>query len=244
MNAVLQRTGDWMSTASGGKFWPLDPRADEVRIEDIAAALSKICRYGGHCRWHYSVAQHSVYVSHRVPAEFALIGLLHDATEAYCADVPRPLKKDLAGYAQIESRIWLAIAERFGLPCHIPEEVHAGDDAVLVAEMQQLLVRDPDWKLPNVEPAKVTVSMWTPHQAQDAFLRRFHELRAALGVRDTRRPHGCALAMRVMQSNLYTFLDEAERAECDELVQRNLEWAKADAGVSETVDGAQQGRNR
>jgi hypothetical protein len=175
---MTQRTGDWLSTASGRKFWPLDPRADEVHLGDIASALSKACRFGGHCAWHYSVAQHSVYVSHRVPQEYALIGLLHDATEAYCADVPRPLKKHLVGYAEIESRIWLAVAERFGLPVQIPEEVHEADDAVLVAEMQQLLVRDPDWKLPDVRPADLLVSMWTPDQARAAFERRFRELSA------------------------------------------------------------------
>jgi hypothetical protein len=170
------RVGDWMSTATGGKFWPLDPRADEVHIEDIAASLAKACRYGGHCAWPYSVAQHSVYVSYRVPQEYALIGLLHDATEAYCADVPRPLKKSLAGYAEIESRIWLAVAERFNLPVHIPEEVHYADDSVLVAEMLQLMVHDADWRLPDVKPADLRVAFWTWDQARRAFLRRFEEL--------------------------------------------------------------------
>lgn len=145
MSAVLARRGDWMTTASGRKFWPLDPRPEEVDVEDIAASLSNLCRYNGHCRWHYSVAQHSVYVSHRVPPGMELVGLMHDATEAYCADVPRPLKRFLANYAEIETGIWLAIAERFGLPLHIPEEVHQVDNAVLVAEMQQIMVHDPDW---------------------------------------------------------------------------------------------------
>jgi hypothetical protein len=176
MSAVLERRGDWMSTATGRKFWPLDPRAEEVEIDDIANSLARICRYNGHCAWHYSVAQHSVIVSYQVPQEFALIGLMHDATEAYCADVPRPLKRFLNGYAEIESGIWLTIAERFGLPVHIPEEVHYADNAVLVAEMQQLLVHDPDWRLPAAEPAKVRISFWTPEQAKQAFLRRFAEL--------------------------------------------------------------------
>lgn len=170
------RRGDWMTTASGRKFWPLDPRAEEVDIEDIAAALAKACRYGGHCTWHYSVAQHSVYVSYRVPPGMELQGLLHDATEAYCADVPRPLKPYLTNYASIEQGIWWAVAERFGLPHALPEAVHDADNAVLVAEMQQIMVRDPDWRLPQVEPARLRIAQWTPDQARSAFMRRFAEL--------------------------------------------------------------------
>jgi hypothetical protein len=125
MTEAGERIGDWMQTASGRMFWPLDPRPEEVHIEDIAGALSKLCRYNGHCEWHYSVAQHSVYVSYQVPREHEFAALMHDATEAYCADVPRPLKKHLAGYADIERNIWLAIAQRYNLPADLPQEVHA-----------------------------------------------------------------------------------------------------------------------
>lgn len=173
------RRGDWMSTSTGRKFWPLDPRAEEVHIDDIANSLSRICRYNGHCRWHYSVAQHSVYVSYRVPPGMELVGLLHDATEAYCADVPRPLKRFLANYAEIESGIWWAVAQRFGLPHALNDEIHLADNAVLVAEMQQLMVRDPDWRLPEVDAARLEIAMWTPEHARQAFLRRFAELGGA-----------------------------------------------------------------
>lgn len=50
---VAARRGDWMQLASGQPFWPLDPRPEEIHIEDIAAALSKLCRYGGHCKRFY-----------------------------------------------------------------------------------------------------------------------------------------------------------------------------------------------
>jgi hypothetical protein len=173
-----ERVGDWMQTASGRQFWPLDPRADEVHIEDIAAALSNQCRFGGHCRWHYSVAQHSVYVSHQVPREMALAGLLHDATEAYCVDVPRPLKHQLTGYADIERALWLAVAQRFDLPVELPEAVHRADDAVLLAEKEQIMRPPPaPWGVPGAA-AHITIGYWTPQQAHDAFLRRFTELRA------------------------------------------------------------------
>jgi len=175
MAAVLApaRRGDWMQTATGKQFWPLDPRPEEVDILDIAAALSKLCRYNGHCDWPYSVAQHSVYVSHQVPAEHALAALLHDATEAYCADVPRPLKPFLAGYADIEQRIWEVIAERFGLPRELPECVKAADNAVLLAEKDQIMRPAPaDWRVPG-NAAPIRIAYWTTDQAREAFLSRF-----------------------------------------------------------------------
>lgn len=68
------RRGDWIQTFTGRRFWPLDPRPEDVCIEDIAHALSLKCRFGGHCTRFYSVAEHSVHVSNYVPAEFALWG--------------------------------------------------------------------------------------------------------------------------------------------------------------------------
>jgi hypothetical protein len=165
-----------MQTATGKQFWPLDPRPEEIDILDVAAALSKLCRYNGHCDWPYSVAQHSVYVSHQVPPEHALVGLLHDATEAYCADVPRPLKAYLPGYAEIEAGIWRAVAERFRLPVDMPACVHAADNAVLLAEKAQIMRPAPaDWRVPG-EAAPIRISYWTADQAREAFLARYSVL--------------------------------------------------------------------
>ncbi|MBT9467116.1 hypothetical protein [Hydrogenophaga sp.] len=167
------RRGDWMQTATGRQFWPLDPRPEEVDILDIAAHLSKICRYNGACDWHYSVAQHSVYVSHQVPPEHALAGLLHDATEAYCCDIHRPLKRNLIGYAEIEHGVWLAVAERFGLGVELPECVHVADNAVLLAEKAQIMRPAPaPWNVPGTA-APIRVSRWSVDQAREAFLSRY-----------------------------------------------------------------------
>lgn len=92
---VDKRRGDWMMTYSGRAFWPLDPRADEIDPLDIAHALSMLCRYGGHVRRFYSVAEHCVLMSHAVAPEHALWALLHDATEAYMVDLPRPINRIL-----------------------------------------------------------------------------------------------------------------------------------------------------
>src|ERR1017187_10636100 len=77
-----------ITTFSGIHFWPLLPNPADIRIEDIAHALSNQCRFAGHAREFYSVAEHSVRVSQLCPPEDALWGLLHDASEAYLTDVP------------------------------------------------------------------------------------------------------------------------------------------------------------
>lgn len=167
------RRGDWMQTATGKQFWPLDPRPEEVDILDIAAHLSKICRYNGACDWHYSVAQHSVYVSHQVPQEHALVALLHDAAEAYTCDIHRPVKRHLVGYDAIEAGVWRAIAQRFGVLEHLPDCVHEADDAVLLAEKAQIMRPAPaPWNVPG-QAASIRISPWNCDQAREAFLSRF-----------------------------------------------------------------------
>lgn len=173
MNA---RIGDWMQTRSGKQYWPLDPRAEDVKLTDIAHSLSNLCRYNGHCNSFYSVAEHSVLVSQVVPDEDAMCGLLHDATEAYCADVPRPLKRNLVGYAEIEQANWLVIAERFQLNPVMPESVHLADNAVLLAEKQQIVKYTPYlWSVPG-KAADVQIKCLSPKQAYELFVNRFMEL--------------------------------------------------------------------
>lgn len=170
----------WMQTASGLVFVPAAPTPDTITIGDIAASLSKLCRFGGHCSEFYSVAEHSVLVSLAVPREFALQGLMHDATEAYVVDVPRAVKQMLGDvYAQAEARVWQVIAAKFGLPLALDPSVKRADDAVLLAEKEVLMRGGPTnmpdgW--PAVEPADVPVVGYGPSYARDLFLRRFHAL--------------------------------------------------------------------
>lgn len=170
------RKGDWMQTYTRRQFWPLDPRADEVFIMDIAVGLGNECRYAGQIENHYSVAQHSVYVSHQVPAEHAMCALLHDAPEAYLKDIHRPLKRQLREYGPIEHAVWLAVAERFGLPAEMPECVKKADDSVLLAEKAQIVGPSPvPWSIPGT-PADIHIGLWTPRRARLAFLDRFVQL--------------------------------------------------------------------
>ncbi|MBR9652087.1 hypothetical protein [Thalassovita aquimarina] len=105
----------WIQTISGRKFPVGEPDPEQIDIEDIAHALSLLVRFNGHCTRFYSVAEHSVHVSHEVAPELALIGLLHDAAEAYLGDVPSPLKKQLSQFSEFEHKMELAIGECFGV---------------------------------------------------------------------------------------------------------------------------------
>lgn len=171
-----QRSGNWMQTYSGVQFWPLDPHHSEIKIVDIAHALSNMCRYAGHCREFYSVAEHSVLVSHIVPPADALAGLLHDATEAYLVDVPRPIKGYLGGYHEFEHRLWVSVAEAFDLPVELPDSVKIADNAILLAEAEQIMGPKPaPWNVPG-EPADVVIECLPPREASDLFLKRFCQL--------------------------------------------------------------------
>lgn len=175
-NGGSGRVGNWMQTFTGRQFWPLDPRADEVFIVDIAHALAATCRFGGHCERFYSVAEHSVLASLIVPPEDALAALLHDATEAYVLDVPRPLKPFLSGYKEIEQGVWRAIAMRFGLPLTLPASVKLADNALLLAEAEQNMKDHPaPWCVPG-EPAPVVLECLDPMRAKLRFLARFADL--------------------------------------------------------------------
>lgn len=150
----MSRVGDWIQTFSGGQFWPLDPRADEVKLTDIAHQLAKICRFGGATLDFYSVAEHSLRVADLVPPELRLQALLHDAAEAYCGDVVRPLKRNLTGYDAIESRIAFAIGEKFGVDLvNLHPLVIQADNEMLAVEFRDLLAHRGDRK-PLPEPPR------------------------------------------------------------------------------------------
>lgn len=177
----------YFTTFSGRRVWPLDPRAEDIAIEDIAHALSMICRFTGHLRAFYSVAQHSVLVSRSVPREFALYGLLHDAAEAYVGDLSTELKHSplLEGYRQAERHLQQVIYTRFGLePLQEPPHVKAVDRALLQDEVRQLAlhahVRQPYCVGPGLG---VEIDPWPPGVSEQQFLHAFHECQQLAGQR-------------------------------------------------------------
>jgi hypothetical protein len=173
----MSARGDWIQTAMGRQFWPMDPRPDEIFIDDIAHALSLLCRFGGHCLRFYSVAEHSVLMSRQASPQYKLWALLHDATEAYLVDVPRPLKPFLIGYEQAEQNIMRAIEVRYHLHLGMPDEVKQLDRAILMDERLQNMAEAPIAWSTDCAPLGVELQFWSPEQARAEFLAAFSVLR-------------------------------------------------------------------
>jgi hypothetical protein len=168
----------WIQTYSGRRFCPTNPNPNAIVIQDIAHSLSMQCRFTGHIKKFYSVAQHSVYVSYICNEEDALWGLLHDASEAYLTDVPRPLKRSgfFEEYLRLESLMQTAICKRFGLPYDEPPSVKKADAKLLATEARDLMAPlHKDW-LQRVAPLPFVIEAWDQQKAKDMFMQRFYEL--------------------------------------------------------------------
>lgn len=147
-----------MTTFTGRHFDPMQIRTEDICIEDIAHALSLMCRGGGHLKYFYSVAQHSLNCAAEAKArgwserlQFAC--LLHDASEAYLSDIIRPVKANLTGYLEIENRIMGKILEKFNLS-DLTEEEHRKwkqiDDEILYYELKNLMPGEEDLAVPEL----------------------------------------------------------------------------------------------
>lgn len=179
------RKGHYMHTFTGRHYWPLDPRAEDVDLADIAHHLGMKCRYAGATRNFYSVAEHSVYVALMLSLmgmsdQVVLAGLLHDASEAYNGDLIRPLKYDpvfAQPFKTVEALNDAVIATAFNLPQPLPRSVKFADEAVTEAELRQVingvskarLVEGGD-EPARVPPAPFDIACWSPTQAREMFL--------------------------------------------------------------------------
>lgn len=168
----------WILTHSGKHFDLIDPQPDMIAVLDIAHALANCCRYAGHCRAYYSVAQHSVLTSEIVPAEFALEALLHDASEAYLGDVTRPLKHLLPDYRAIEWKVESVIRAAFGLPDAQSHPVTVADRILLATERRDLMPDDAtEWPiLHGVKPLDKPIRAVHNHHAKSLFMHRLLEV--------------------------------------------------------------------
>jgi hypothetical protein len=198
----VPRTEDnFIRTYTGRKFWPLDPRAEEMCIEDIAHHLANECRFNGATYCHYSVADHSLRVSKLAEKlilnqnvsrgaqvitsarEIALWGLLHDASEAYLKDLPRPVKHapglgDI--YRRIEQMIMSEVIARFDLMPHEPSVVKDADNILCNTEKRDLTTNS-TWH-PDAVVLPETIYPFDACKAEVEFLRRFEALDMARRV--------------------------------------------------------------
>lgn len=179
----------WIQTYSRKKFSLVDPRPYDVDIGDIAHALAHTCRYNGHTKQYYSVAEHCVHVSRHCAPPYdrrtRLAGLLHDATEAYVGDCVTPLKKLLHEFAAIEAKMWWAIAAKFNLPETLPSSVVQADRGALLTEVNQLCGGQVETFGVDGTPLPITVECWDPETAKKKFLAEFAALSGDAVIIDT-----------------------------------------------------------
>jgi len=172
----------WFESRTGKKIFPMHPDPQMVDIEDIGHSLANICRFGGHCREFYSVAQHSVMVSALVPDHLAMHGLMHDAAEAYVGDMVRPLKAQLDQYNELEHEWMRAIYMKLcpELYDQLTEDDHneikEADNRALMYEASHLIQsRGKDWEI-DAYPLIMPWVAYDPVTAKKAFLRRWFTL--------------------------------------------------------------------
>lgn len=196
-------TEPWVQTLSGGAFWPLDPRLEDVDVQDIAASLSGMGRYNNHCRPFYSVAQHAEHVStlseakaklDRLDREAQLLagfcGLHHDDPEA-CGlpDVVSPIKDEFRigdlTFREAEEKILGVIGQALGFPVPFPDVigviVHHFDRVAAATEKRDLMAPEPmPWRDLPPPDARI-IQPLPPTEAEELYLRRHLTLAAQLG---------------------------------------------------------------
>lgn len=159
---------DYITTYSGTHFYPTDPKPEDIHITDIAHALSLICRGNGHVKTFFSVGQHCINCALEADARgytsrLILACLLHDSSECYMSDVPRPFKKTLTEYQKQEEHLLEVIYRWFlgsSLTMEEQEELKKIDDDLLYYDLQELLNESSEREAPalhidlsyNVEP--------------------------------------------------------------------------------------------
>ena len=192
-----------MLTFTGRDYLPTQMVPDDIHIDDIAHALSLVCRFGGHTQVHYSVAQHSLLVArileHRgAPVEAQLAGLLHDAHEAYIGDVPTPVKTALGSiWRDLEHEVEIVVRQALGIAQALvdwEDLVKHADLVALATERRDLMCFDAARNLPwgilgGVAPfhEKAAICGWSHQWWADVFLDRYEALRSAREA--ARLPH-------------------------------------------------------
>jgi len=179
--------GPYLQTVSGRFVNPFDPDPEQIEIADITRARANTCRFGGHCRSFYSVAQHSVIVSELVEQrggdpEDVFAALMHDAAEAYLGDMPHRLKhRSVLGEAfkQAEKDLERALQARFKIKPDVPE-IKRADRALLATERRAFSAEDWHWpELEGIEPLDLQLTAWSPDEAAARFKARYDQLEDA-----------------------------------------------------------------
>lgn len=180
LSMVVDDGGYYIRTFSGHKFFWDKIETNKYDIADIAHALANNCRWTGHVKEYYSVAQHCVYASREAPPDLALAALLHDAAEAYVHDTPSPLKWFLAEhnfteFSNLEKRIDRAVFKQYGLTYPMDPKIKEIDRRLLATEQRDLMSFDSIMEK-GILPYDWIIRPLDPPQAEAMFRRRFNHL--------------------------------------------------------------------
>jgi hypothetical protein len=175
---------NWIALLSGARFNYNQPDKSDVTIDDIASALSNVCRFSGHLPCFYSVAQHLVNASRIVSSEFAFTALMHDTAEAFTNDLPTPLKWEFPIFKELEAKIESVMGSKFGFMYPYPAEIKTADTIMLILEKYYVKGDTSvwpgyeQWTPEAVEPYRNLVDLkgWQPCRAKREFLERYKEL--------------------------------------------------------------------
>ena len=163
---------DYVSTYLGNRFYPREPRIDQVDIEDIAHGLAYQCRFNGQTTRFYSVAQHSLLVATLVPQRLRLPALLHDAAEAYLGDMVKPLKRLFPEFSRLETDVLDLIGKRFSVDLRPQVAIEKADLVALATEKRDLMPHSTEkWtSLAGISPLSEPIDPWTPEEAKQRYM--------------------------------------------------------------------------
>tara|TARA_Y100000310_G_C20700591_1_gene829508 strand:- start:2114 stop:2668 length:555 start_codon:yes stop_codon:yes gene_type:complete len=172
---------------SGRQFYPLEPRVEDVDIKDIAHALAMKCRFNGHCLKFYSIAEHSVRVANLLEedgyiAPIPLWGLIHDAGEAYLADVPRPIKKGIPFFNELETKVLNVIVEALGIDRLELKDVKIlknADNVLLATEKRDLMGEPPAKWMALPHPLACPICPLSPELSEIVFMEKWEDFTGA-----------------------------------------------------------------
>ena len=179
--------GSYITTYTHKHFDPTDPDPELILIEDIAHALSMLCRGNGHVRSFWSVGEHCICcakeaIGRGLSAKVTLACLLHDASECYMSDVPRPLKQNMKDYRQQESRLLDVIYSKFLGEVLTEEEekqIKEIDDDLLWYDLKTLLGENPDRDKPELQ-IKLDYKVRPVETGEREYLDLFAEIKVEL----------------------------------------------------------------
>ena len=181
----------YITTVTGKHFYPLNPNPQDIDIEDIAHALSLICRANGHFKYFYSVAQHCIAcaeeaVERGCSVEVILGCLLHDASEAYLCDVTRPVKKHITQYLQAEEKLQEVIWKRFigrELTDVEKKQIFEIDDDILSMEFHLLMPEDLNEDYRKLKSARAC-KYQDPQEVKERFIQLARILKYEITMRE------------------------------------------------------------